>query len=296
MRLTAELINASPQFVNPLKDRELDLRGNGITAIENLGVTQDQFDAIDLSDNEIHIVENFPLLKRLRTLILNNNKIVKIASKLNEVLPQLRDLILTNNQIRELSDLVPLFDLSATLECLSLMDNPVALRHDDTRYRLYLIAHLPKLRMLDFRKVKLKERQEAEKLFAQQIAERKQKLRDEATRLRQQMRKNKKQQLQLTTTPAAAAAAASSTKEAAKTFVPGEIPPPTTSSAANATETQKQELTPEQKQKIKDAILRATTMEEVARLESFLKRGRLPKELRDPNATANGTQDSMDVE
>jgi hypothetical protein len=40
MRLTPELINISPQFVNPLQERELDLRGNKIALIENLGVTK----------------------------------------------------------------------------------------------------------------------------------------------------------------------------------------------------------------------------------------------------------------
>ncbi len=39
--------------LNPLQDRELDLRGYKIPMIENLGVAQDQFDAIDFSDNEI---------------------------------------------------------------------------------------------------------------------------------------------------------------------------------------------------------------------------------------------------
>ncbi len=37
-------------FINPVKERELDLRGLKIPLIENLGVTQDQFDSIDLCD------------------------------------------------------------------------------------------------------------------------------------------------------------------------------------------------------------------------------------------------------
>jgi U2 small nuclear ribonucleoprotein A' len=40
VKLTAELILSSPQYINPLKERELDLRGNKIAAIENLGVTE----------------------------------------------------------------------------------------------------------------------------------------------------------------------------------------------------------------------------------------------------------------
>lgn len=39
---------------------------------------QDQFDTIDLSDNEIVKLENFPYLNRLGTLLMNNNRITRI--------------------------------------------------------------------------------------------------------------------------------------------------------------------------------------------------------------------------
>ena len=39
---------------------------------------QDQFDAIDLSDNEIVKLENMPYLNRLGTLLINNNRITRI--------------------------------------------------------------------------------------------------------------------------------------------------------------------------------------------------------------------------
>lgn len=42
------------------------------------GCWQDQFDTIDLSDNEIVKLENMPLLNRLGTLIINNNRITRI--------------------------------------------------------------------------------------------------------------------------------------------------------------------------------------------------------------------------
>ena len=57
MRLNADMISRSPAFFNAMKDRELDLRGNKIAVIENLAATQDQFDTIDLSDNEIRKLE-----------------------------------------------------------------------------------------------------------------------------------------------------------------------------------------------------------------------------------------------
>lgn len=39
---------------------------------------QDQFDTIDLSDNEIVKLENLPYLNRLGTLLINNNRITRI--------------------------------------------------------------------------------------------------------------------------------------------------------------------------------------------------------------------------
>lgn len=44
--------------------------------------SQDQFDSIDLSDNAIVRLEGFPRLPRLKVLLLNNNRIAKIARSL----------------------------------------------------------------------------------------------------------------------------------------------------------------------------------------------------------------------
>ena len=63
--------------------------GYKIPSIENLGATQDQFDHFDFSDNELMKIENFPLLKRLASLTLNNNKISVIADGLGVQLPRL---------------------------------------------------------------------------------------------------------------------------------------------------------------------------------------------------------------
>jgi U2 small nuclear ribonucleoprotein A' len=40
MRINADLINQAPRFTNPLKERQLDLRGFKLAQIENLGATQ----------------------------------------------------------------------------------------------------------------------------------------------------------------------------------------------------------------------------------------------------------------
>jgi len=164
MRLTAELILKSPNFLNPIKEREIDLRGNKIAVIENLGATQDQFDCIDFSDNEIIKVDGFPLLQRLRTLLLNNNLVARIANSLGESLPHLDTLILTNNRIINLSDIDSLAELPS-LRRLSLLENMITKKQ---HYRLYIIYKLPQLKLLDFRKIKQKERLASEKLFGSQ--------------------------------------------------------------------------------------------------------------------------------
>uniref|UniRef100_T1J0P1 Probable U2 small nuclear ribonucleoprotein A' n=1 Tax=Strigamia maritima TaxID=126957 RepID=T1J0P1_STRMM len=161
VKLTPELIQQSGQYINAIRDRELDLRGYKIPIIENLGATLDQFDTIDLSDNDIRKVDGFPLLRRLKSLLLNNNRIVRVAEDLQETLPSLESLILTNNLIQDLNDLDPLVTVKS-LRCLSLVKNPVINRR---HYREYLIYKLPQLTLLDFKKIKMKERDEANKLF-----------------------------------------------------------------------------------------------------------------------------------
>lgn len=51
------------------------LTGYKIPVLENLGATLDQFDTVDFSDNEVRKLDGFPLLKRLKTLLMNNNRI-----------------------------------------------------------------------------------------------------------------------------------------------------------------------------------------------------------------------------
>jgi len=167
VRLTAELILTSPSFVNPLKQRELDLRGNKIAQIENLGASEDQYDVLDFSDNDITRLEGFPLLKRLSTILLNNNRVQTIEEGLGSKIPNLEALILTNNRLENLADLDALVELKK-LHSLCLMKNPVTRQK---HYRLYIIHKIPTLRTLDFQKVRLKERQEATVLFGGEAGE-----------------------------------------------------------------------------------------------------------------------------
>jgi len=239
-RLTADLVLRAPSFINPVKERQLDLRGKMIPAIENLGTTQDQYDTIDFSDNEIGKLENFPLLQRLETILLNNNHINKIASGLGESLPKLDTLILTNNRLVNLSDIDPLAELT-TLTTLSLIDNVITKK---PFYRLYVIHKLPTLRLLDFRKIKEKDRAESVKMFG----------------VPAKAPKKKKGKL------------------VQKTFVPGALPTNGTAPvpAATATTTAPKIVTdtPADQLAIRVAIENAKTMEEVQRVERMLKTGK----------------------
>lgn len=80
---------------------------------------------------------------------------------LTESIPNLEWLILTNNKINNLADLEPLKTLPR-LKHLSLVDNPVTKQHG---YRLFVINRCKKLKVLDFRKIKMSEREEADEAF-----------------------------------------------------------------------------------------------------------------------------------
>ncbi|GAB2289334.1 hypothetical protein Dimus_023638 [Dionaea muscipula] len=239
VRLTADLIWKSPHFFNAIRERELDLRGNKIAVIENLGATEDQFDTIDFSDNEIVKLENFPYLNRLGTLIVNNNRITRISSTIGEFLPKLHSLILTNNRLANLVEIDPLVSLPK-LQFLSLLDNNITKK---SNYRLYVIYKLQTLRSLDFKKVKRKERLEAESVFASKEAVDMVKL------------------------------------ETSKTFTPGEVPKVQDMPKEEHT-SRMVTPTPEQIIAIKAAIVNSQTLEEVARLEKALKSGLLPENLK----------------
>ena len=75
VKLTPEMIEQACQRTNPVRERELDLRGYKISAIESLGATLDQFDVLDFTDNDIRRLEGFPVLRRLKWLLLSNNRV-----------------------------------------------------------------------------------------------------------------------------------------------------------------------------------------------------------------------------
>lgn len=120
-------------------------------------MTRDQYDTIDLTDNDLRKLDNFPTLRRLRTLLVSNNAISKLDVEMANKLPNLEMLILQNNALDAVEALSALAGLKR-LRYLSLIDCPVARR---PHYRLLVVKMLPQLRALDFRKVTAAEREAA---------------------------------------------------------------------------------------------------------------------------------------
>jgi len=163
MRLTLDLLTQAEQSLNAAKQRQLMLRGMKIPSIENLGGTNDAYECLDLSDNDLIKLGNFPPLKRLRTLMLANNRVSRIAPDCFDSIPNVNAVVLTGNKLEKLVDLEALTKLK-NLERLSLLDNPVTkVKH----FRPYMIHKCSKhLRILDFNRIKDKERKAATLLFA----------------------------------------------------------------------------------------------------------------------------------
>jgi U2 small nuclear ribonucleoprotein A' len=241
MRLSPELIAKAPQFQNTVRDREIDLRGCRIPDIENLGATLDRFDTIDLTDNEITRLENFPLLKRLGTLLLSNNRVDYVSPSVGNSLPNLHTLVLSNNFVSAL-DVVDSLESLSSLRSLSFMRNPVA-KMDD--YRLYCIWKLPQLRVLDFRKIKKSEREAAIQRFGERKATKGPKV-DVGEEARRIARVEERREVD---------------------------------EGVRGEEGQKPQLAPEILSRILEEIRSASSMERVLELEACLAEGRIPPDM-----------------
>ncbi|KAI1431883.1 L domain-like protein [Xylaria sp. CBS 124048] len=241
MRLTAELLQSSPSWLNALKERELNLRGHRIPAIENLGVAGPQ-DAIDLVDNDIQVLGNFPLSPRIRTLLLARNRVASIQPTLATSIPNLTNLQLESNNMVELADLDPLSSF-ARLTHLVLRDNPVTKKEN---YRYWVLWRCPSVRFLDYVKVKDAERQHAKGLFGTT---------ESPTDLAKAIMNVKSRIVDTSSASLDSSAAAPSTLSVRVSRI---------------------KLTEKERKRLQDMIKRATSLDEITRLETMLKEGRLP--------------------
>ena len=157
VKLTSEVISRGFQYMNVFKEYELSLRGFKILDIQNLSATNDQFACINLNDNSISEINYLPQLKRLKTLMLINNRISKVEKDFAINCPFLTNLVLTNNKISDFEQIDNIATCKS-LQKLYLLDNVVT---KIKNYRLYVIYKIPTLRILDFQRVTKKEREEA---------------------------------------------------------------------------------------------------------------------------------------
>ncbi|KAI1318417.1 leucine-rich repeat-domain-containing protein [Xylariaceae sp. FL0255] len=244
MRLTAELLQNSPSWLNALKERKLDLRGtHRIPAIENLGVAGPQ-DAIDLVDNDIQVLGNFPLSPRIHTLLLARNRVSTIQPSLATSIPNLQNLQLESNNVSELADLDPLGSFSR-LTHLVLRDNPVTKKE---HYRYWVLYRCPSVRFLDYVKVKDAERKHATELFGTS---------ESPTDLATKIIGVKSKTFDSSISSAAAVASSSYNVNG------GGL-------------TMRMKLMDKEKKRLQDMIKRATSLDEITRLETMLREGRVP--------------------
>lgn len=245
MRLDAELLARTPSYLNPLKDREIDLRGHKIPAIENLGVTRDQLDSIDFTDNSISALSNFPLLRRLQHLHLSNNPVKSISPSFPTSLPNLKTLILSNAAftVHSLPVIGTILGKCRKLETLSFRGCPIV---DHQYYKEWIVFNCKKLRSLDFDRIKDKDKATAKALFLTP---------------------------EKTSTALAVSLLDSATTTAngiAKTFEPG-MDGETSGKAGRL-------LSKDEKERVRKAIEGASTVDEIRRLTRMLAQGFLPAE------------------
>ncbi|KAG7661695.1 LEA1 [[Candida] subhashii] len=161
MRLTPQVINDAPIILNPEKKLTLQLRDLQIPYIENLSITQDKFQVIDLTNNELIELSDIPNgFINLETLLLGNNNITHIDDERFPTDNYIKSISLINNNI---SRFQRTFSMKFKhLENLILIGNPITKVEN---YRLFMIWLIPSLKVLDFKKIKPGERQKAKELF-----------------------------------------------------------------------------------------------------------------------------------
>jgi len=175
----------------------------------------------------------------------------RFEEQMEESLPFLEDLVLSNNNVQELIDLDPLATIKS-LRSVCLLRNPVANKQN---YRSYVIYKIPQLRIIDFKRIKDKERSIAKKLFSGKRGEILQK--DIAAKR-------------------------------SKTFEVKDIQPTKEDVAFLAQKYKDQEA-------IKVAIANASTLEEVRKLELLLQQGHVPGKSKDSKDDDDTEETEMEM-
>lgn len=154
MKLTNTIINDSSRVLNPDKKLTLILRNLQISDLDTL---PDNYDAIDLCNNQLIEVSLINPCRQITTLLLNNNQ--ELYHINHASFPHLSSLSLINCNIKPSHVLTWSFP---HLNHLIVLDNPIT---TISNYRLLLIFLFPSLITLDFARVTQKERVEAQEFF-----------------------------------------------------------------------------------------------------------------------------------
>ncbi|KAK7527032.1 leucine-rich repeat-domain-containing protein [Phyllosticta citriasiana] len=251
MRLSAELIGNALSYINPLGERELLLRGHQITVIENMGTISKDVECIDFVDNRITVLGNFPKLPRVCTLLIGKNRLQQIQPTIAEQLPSLMNLMATDNKVKELADLDPLGKLQK-LTSAHLMGNPVT---SNEHYRLWMIWRCKNLHYLDCQRVTQSERQEAVETFGTE---------EEPTELAMKVRL-----YSLPSDPFRADPASVQIMSKRSTTID------TSNGTDKSSNVGLTKLTGEEREKIKELLKNAKTLDEVARLQQMIESGKI---------------------
>ncbi|BFZ58884.1 U2 small nuclear ribonucleoprotein A' [Savitreella phatthalungensis] len=164
VRLTASLLQSQPVYTNALRQPELSLRSLGIRQLENLGVLEDIYTCIDLTDNLLSSLDGLPdrsYFSRCESLALSHNRLTSLPP-LAHSLPHLRLLNVRSNALAGtawIESLVPL----RRLHTLMIADNPGAADIEDLH--LWLIWRIPQLQVIDLHRITQAQRIQAHGAF-----------------------------------------------------------------------------------------------------------------------------------
>ncbi|XP_048576151.1 dynein regulatory complex subunit 3 [Nematostella vectensis] len=142
----------------------LQLDNNIIEKIEGLDMLVN-LQWLDLSFNNIEVIEGLDKLTKLKDLTLYNNRITKIENM--DSLTNLHVFSIGNNSLKQLDNVIYLRRFK-NLRTLNLSFNPFC---EDSKYKEYVIAHLPDLVYLDFRLIDETAREAATERYKYSIEE-----------------------------------------------------------------------------------------------------------------------------
>lgn len=179
MRLTLNHLRRAPQFTNAILQREVDLRGLGLSSLDEnaLVLLNNDFDVINLTSNALTTLEYFPTtdpagkwssMDRVTTLIAHRNRIHKVSvTSCALALPGVTHFLADRNEFRSVRDLLFLRHWKR-LEVVSLEGSPVWEGNpedfDPTKLRAFLVFLCPRLKLVNYARVLEVDRSRADTL------------------------------------------------------------------------------------------------------------------------------------